>query len=225
MKYAIALVTPILVLLCGCSTTPKHTETGFLSNYSNLQLSNEYPDARIYVSPAFSKDDFAKIKKIYIAPFEVWLSQDAMAFLGSQHISQSSQYFYNALANKLGDDFQIVSDMGPETLGVRGAFTDVKLNSPSISPTDILPFKVVMNAGNLAYLEATGQQDLVTQVGIEVEFSMTSLNNIVFAMTSVKTLDTTVDKGVDGNIQAMKLVIDKWVDNFAKALNNAKKNK
>lgn len=221
MKYC------FLVLLCsaaltGCNSTPKHTQSGFLTSYDQLEASKEYPDARIYVSPTFDKARFGNLDNVYIYPFEIWLKPEALTFLGSQQMPLATAYFHQQLRAKLGVHYTIVEAMEENTLGIRGAFTNVSLTSPGMSPTDVLPFKVVMNAGNLAYLEATGQQDLVTEAGIEVEFTLDTEDNVVFAMTSVKQLDLTVDKGMEGNVQALKNVIDIWVDNFVTALEKAR---
>ena len=216
--FKIGLVLLTFFVIQGCGSTAKHRETGFLSNYDQLEPSKEFKDARVYLAPAFSKETLAKVDKIFIHPFELWLTQEHLSFLGTKQLAELTGYFHAELANALSPDYQLVDEMGVNTLGIRGAFTEIKISEPELSPTDFIPFRVVLNAGNLAYLEATDQQDLVTQVGIEVEFTHEQPDKRVLAMTSVKTIDTTVSQGVEGNIQAIKLVLDTWVESFVKRL-------
>ena len=216
--FRLGLLAFVFVVIQGCGSTATHRETGFLTNYQQLEPSEEFENARVYLAPDFNKEKLAKVDKIFIHPFELWLTEQHLAFLGSQQVAELTGYFHTELVNALSPDYQLVEEMGPNTLGIRGAFTEIKISEPELSPTDFIPFRVVLNAGNLAYLEATGQQDLVTQVGIEVEFTHEQPDKRVLAMTSVKTIDTTVSQGVEGNIQAIKLVLDTWVNNFVKRL-------
>ena len=112
----------------------------------------------------------------------------------------------------------MVNEAGAGILSIRGAFSAIKITQPELSPTEFIPFRVVLNAGNAAYLSVTKQRDLITQVGIEVEFKLGKDSPPVFAMTNVKTLDTTVSNSKSGNLEAVKVVLDTWIDNFVEKL-------
>lgn len=217
-RLAAVLLIGLVSLMQGCASTDEHTQSGFLSNYERLQPDNRYDNTRIYVDSSFDREDMAKVTKVYIHPFELWLTQESLPFLGSQQVAELTGYFHTKLSEALAPNYTLVDRMGWNTLGIRGAFTHIELSSPEMSPTDLLPFRVVMNAGNLAYLEATGQQDVVTQVGIEVAFTHNRPGKVILEMTSVRQLDSTVDKGVEGNIQAIKQVLDTWIMNFTAKL-------
>ncbi len=203
--------------LAACSST-QHTETGFLSNYEQLQTSQQFSDTRVYIAEGFDGQALAKFNKVYIAPFEVWLDKDRTAAVGSSNLQNALSYLNQRLHNAISPYYDIVTQPAPDVLTIRGAITRVEITEPELSPTDFIPFRVVLNAGNAAYLAATSQQDLITQVGIEMEFSTSNPREVLFAMTAVREMDTTVLDNEGGNAQAVKQVFDEWADNFAKRL-------
>lgn len=221
MRSRIALgwvLACVFLMLSGCKSTSKTTKTGFLGDYSELAPSSSYPNTDVFISPDFNRDLLAKINKVHIQDFHLLLPKQSASLIGSSQLQDVVVYFSETLKNRLADDYQIVDGAATDVLSIRGALTNININEPEMSITDVLPFRVVINAGNAAYLEATGQQDLITQVGLEAEFTMGELNRRVFAMSAIKKLDTTVDEGAEGNVQAVKQVIDTWINNFVSAL-------
>lgn len=215
LNYAAMLLAVLLsIVLSGCSSTAKQTQTGFLSNYSQLQTSEEFDDAKVYLASGFNRQTLGAVEKIHIVPFEVWLPASDAAMVSSDQLTKLILYFHTSLTAALSNHYQMVEQASPDALTIRGAFSAIEITQPELSPTDFIPFRVVLNAGNAAYLSATGQQDLVTQVGIEVEFKMGEEGAPVFAMTNVKTLDTTVSDTKEGNLEAVKQVLDSWIKNF-----------
>ena len=158
------------MFLSGCSSTTEHKKTGFLSNYEQLTPSTEFEDAKIYKAPGFDGPALASVQSIHIEPFEVWLKRDNLTPLGSEQIRLLVGYFHRSLESALSPYYEIVDTPDENSITIRGAFSSIKVTEPELEPTDFIPFRVVLNAGNAAYLEATNQQDVVTQVGIEVEF-------------------------------------------------------
>lgn len=217
-RHLFALLTLVSLALTGCGATPEHSETGFLSNYEQLQPSKEFNDANVYIASGFGGEELANVQSIHILPFEVWLKADDLLPLGSEQLKNIVSYFKASLGQALSPEYQIVDEARQDTLTIRGAFTSIEVTEPELLPTDFIPFRVVLNAGNAAYLEATDQQDLVTQVGIEVEFLLGQSSTPVFAMTSIKKLDTTVSEGKAGNTEAVKAVLDTWIRNFVSKL-------
>lgn len=215
LRFLVIYVALLAVtILSGCTSTPEHLETGFLSNYDELKTSEEFEDARVYLAPNFSRGTVGNIEKIQVVPFEVWLQANDAAVVSSEQLTKLVLYFHSALNAALSNNYQMVDTPGPDTLTIRGAFSAIKIAQPELSPTDFIPFRMVLNAGNAAYLSATEQQDLVTQVGIEVEFKIGAEASPLFAMTNVKTLDTRVNNSKSANLDAVKQVLDNWVENF-----------
>jgi hypothetical protein len=211
---AVFSIIALAALTQGCTSTPQHKHTGFLASYDNLRPSNEFADVHMYTAPGFDKSQLLKINKIHVEDFELWLQSEQLQLLGSAQINDVVVYFAERLRSSLSDYYQIVETADAETLTIRGAFSDIQVSTPDLSPTDFIPFRVVLNAGNAAYLHATDQQELISRVGIEAEFRMGEDKQLVFAMTSAKELDSTVSDNPEGNTQAVKKVLNTWVDNF-----------
>lgn len=215
-KQALA-ITGILILgffTQGCTSTPKHINSGFLDSYDKLQQSEEFTNVLVYTAPGFDKNKLLNIKKIYVEDFELWLQQDQLHVLGSEQLAGIVVYFSDKLRKSLSQYYQIAETPDAETLTIRGAFSNIQVSSPDLSATDFIPFRIVMNAGNAAYLQSTDQQDLLSRVGIEAEFRMGQDKQLVFAMTSDKELDSTVSNDPAGNTEAVKKVLDIWIENF-----------
>lgn len=138
--------------------------------------------------------------------------------MNTQQLAQLQQHFYLKLTKGLAKYYQIVDEADSETLIIRGAFSRLKLSEPGLSVTDFVPVRIVLNAGNSAYLVATSQQDLISEVSIEAEFLLGDDKVRVFAMTITRELDVTVSDANNGNVAAVKEVLDLWAANFIKTI-------
>ena len=216
------LVMTLSYLLTGCASTNNQQGSGFLSNYQQLKPLENYPNTSAYKADNFDNQYLKALNKIHIQPFEVWLNQDNLAGVNIQQMTNMVSYFQQQLKDKLSAHYQVVAVPDADTLTIRGAFTKAKTQSPDLSALDILPFRIVMNAGNAAYLTATGQKDVVTEVAIEAEFIEGKSNEVLFAMTANKELDSTVADSAEGNTEAVKQVLNEWATNFAKHIASVK---
>ncbi len=126
------------------------------------------------------------------------------------------QHFYKRLTNGLAKYYRLVDNADDETLIICGAFSRIKLSKPSIGVTDFIPVRIVLNTGNSAYLAATNQQDLISEVSIESEFLLGANKEQVFAAAASRELDVTVTQEKEGNLVAVTQVLDIWADNFIK---------
>ncbi|MGB0898496.1 MAG: DUF3313 domain-containing protein [Psychrobium sp.] len=209
-------VVAFSLLLSACSSTPKKVNSGFLGDYSQLKVAPDNENLRTY-----QRDDFklSNVKKIKVVPFEIWLEQTAKEpnlRVNTQQLAQLQQYFYQRLTDGLGKYYNLVEEADDETLIIRGAFSRIKLSKPSIGVTDFIPVRIVLNTGNSAYLAATNQQDLISEVSIESEFVLGADKERVFAVATLSELDVTVTQEKDGNLEAVTQVLDIWADNFIK---------
>jgi hypothetical protein len=198
----------------GCTSTPKHINSGFLDIYDKLEPLEDYPNVLTYKAPGFDRQQLRNTKKIHVEDFELWLQPGHLQVLGSEQLADVVKYFGEQLRKSLSEYYQIVETPDAETLTIRGAFSNIQVSTPELSAADFIPFRIVMNAGNAAYLQSTDQQDLLSRVGIEAEFRIGENKQLVFAMTSVKELDTTVSNYSEGDKEAVKTVLNTWIDNF-----------
>lgn len=210
------------LILTGCATTTNSNNSGYLNNYSQLVPLENYPNTFAYMARDFDDQYLRATQKVHIQPFEVWLDENNLEGINLGQMTDFIGYFQTQLKQQLMTHYQVVDTPDENTLVIQGAFTKAKTQSPDLSAADILPFRIVMNAGNVAYLKATGQKDMVSEVGIEVKFTQGVSNRLLFAMTANKELDVTVEDSVSGNSEAVKKVLLEWATNFAKHIRKVK---
>jgi len=208
-----------LILLSGCASTTKHQQSGFIKNYDDFVTSTNYDNTKIYRAKGFGRESIAKLKEIKLVPFEIWINPEPDSHFNPQQLVGLSRYFNNSLRTKLFENgFNVVEKVNVGTLTLRGAFTGVKFTSPELSATDFIPFRIVLNAGNAAYLKMSAQKDVITNVSIELEFLQGVDQQRVFALLATKSVDATIANSGEDNITAVQALLDHWADNFVEKL-------
>lgn len=206
----------LLLTITGCANNTTQKTTGFLSSYAGFIDSNEYDFTKTYTAKDFNAQSIAKIKDIRLEPFELWIGNNSHANFNPQQLGELSRYFHHQLSRELRNkNYRIIDETTATSLTVRGAFSNIKLDSPDLSPLDFVPFRIILNAGNSAYLKITDKKDVITALSIEVEFLQGLPQKRVFALIATKEKDATVAIDNSGNLPAIKKILDTWAINFA----------
>ena len=211
--------------ISGCINITDQQKSGFLKDYEGFVDVSDPDYTKVYKSKDFSIGDLASITKIKLVPFEMWVTPGSEAKFSKEQLTELSDYFNQQLAKKLTDNnYQVVERVGPSTITIRGALSGVKLDSPELSPLDFIPFRIVLNAGNYAYLHVVDKQDVTTKVSLEVEFLQGVRRQRILAAISTKHLDTTIaNSGID-NMKSVKYLLDSWADKFVNRLVGLREN-
>ncbi|RJE77876.1 DUF3313 domain-containing protein [Pseudoalteromonas citrea] len=229
MPSSRTLCTLMLCFFMSACSSLQHTKTGFLDNYELLKPSDEYPDTLLYRSAQFDKAQLQQISTIYLPKFEVWLTaNDNAEFLSvnQSHIVRLSNYMQSQLKKKLSSYYQVVTNkpvtLNDQVLTIKGAFTNIDFQETSLDVRDFVPVKLVYNAGKTAYLAATEQTEAVTSVSLESAFYMGNGVQPVFMMTASKQLESVVKANGAENVEAVKAILDIWINNFVTGMTNNK---
>jgi hypothetical protein len=212
--YVKGLFLITFLFMQGCASQLDNTQSGFLGDYSRLQESKEYDNSKLYIASGFDNKRLANIQKIKLEPFEIWLEPNLKATFNANQLAEIVHYFHRTMSEKLATNYQLVQKVDDNTLTIRGAFSGIKFFDPELSVTDFVPFRIVLNAGNAAYLMATEQKDIFTEISIETEFLLGTNSHRVFAMTATKEVGDTVNTNGEDNVKAVTRVLDIWIDNF-----------
>ena len=212
--YIKSLFLITFLFMQGCASQLDNTKSGFLGDYSSLQDNKKYENSKTYVESGFDNKRLASIQSIKLEPFEVWLDPNLKSAFNVNQVANFVHYFHKKMSEKLGDNYQLVQEADENTLTIRGAFSGIKFSDPELSVTDFVPFRIVLNAGNAAYLMATEQKDVFTEISIEMEFLLGTDSHRVFAMTASKEVEGTINKNGDDNVKAVTEVLDIWINNF-----------
>lgn len=209
----------ILVLLSGCTSTNVFKETGFLKNYEGFVESEQFDHTKVYRAKGIDKSALTQVKEIYVQPFEMWITPRPDAHFNYQQLVEISAYFHQSMLTRLRENnYEIVDKITSDTLTIRGAFSGIRLEAPELEVTDFIPFRVVLNAGNAAYLQVTDSKDVITKVSIELEFLKGKEQERIFAVMTSKFVDATVANNGSDNMKVVKMLLDNWVDRFVERL-------
>jgi hypothetical protein len=118
------------------------------------------------------------------------------------------------MRNNLSQEFATMGNRDEATISIRGVFTNVRVIDPEVGISDFIPIRLIINAGNAVYLKATGQKDVISSISLEAEFIDNKTKRRLFAMAATKELDATVTSDQEGNIRALKEVLDTWARNL-----------
>ena len=174
----VILVICSVILLNGCVNreVPKQ-KSNFLKNYSNFK---PIPHAEVAWFSRTQHFDYQKFKaydKIAFAPVELWLSKNEPYQIKDLKKQESiTHYFENAVKARLKENKQIVRPGTRDSLLIKLAITYLGERSPELDPLDILPFRIVLNSGEMAYLAATGKKVVIGEATVEAEFIDTNTN-------------------------------------------------
>ena len=124
--------------MAGCAA--KVQKTGFLSDYSKLQVESETKMRYLNVDKA------KQYKSFIIEPIQVYFhsQSEASKKLKKEQIQQLTQYMHDAIVKALGDKYPIETVPGPGVLRVRAAITDLKKTEPALN---VLPVTKLAGAG------------------------------------------------------------------------------
>ena len=220
MKVIIPIVLTSLIL-SGCANSLKQPEfkSGFLKDYRFFRVNPNTDNSWIRTKPGFRLTKLQQYKKIALNPIEIWLNPNESANIVDQKKqAELTAYFEEKIKEKVGERFEFVSPGTEDSLLIKIVLTNIQELEPALSPLDILPFKIVIMAGEQAYLLATAQKAVIGAASLEVEFVDTNTNrSFVAVIVNSKTDEVNVsDDNI--NIESIKLVVDQWVERLAKAL-------
>ena len=109
----------MMVTLCGCEDE-QQVKTGFLSDYSNLQVVSE--DTLRYL-PAKKLSGYSEF---IIEPVVIRFHANSKAKLSEKDLAHLKQYMFTAVHNAVTDSHRVATRPGPGVATVRIAITDIK---------------------------------------------------------------------------------------------------
>jgi len=203
------------LLLSGCMNITDQQTSGFLKNYEGFEDVYDPDYTKVYRSDDFTIDMIADMQRIKLIPFEMMVTPSPEANFSSQDLAELSQYFHKQMSTRLlANNYKIVDHVGPRTITIQGAFSGVKFDDPELMPTDFIPFRMVLNAGNFAYLQIADKSDVTTKVSVEIEFLKGVRRERILAAISTKYVDNTIANSGADNMTVVKALLDMWAEKF-----------
>lgn len=120
----------VAALLGGCAAKPN--QTGFLSNYANLEPVQGQENFLRYIAP---NNEIGNYSAVIVDPITVHFYDKSEAKdVKPADIKHLEQYFYEQLRKDLlAADFNVVTDPGPKIVRLRIAITNLKAGTPALN--------------------------------------------------------------------------------------------
>ncbi len=205
------------LVLGGCMNITDQQQSGFLKNYEGFEDVYDPDYTKVYRSENFTIDMIADMQRIKLVPFEMWVSEDST--FTQKELDELSEYFHKQMGDRLtANNYKLVKLTGPRTITIQGAFSGVKFDDPELMPQDFIPFRMVLNAGNFAYLQITDKSDVTTKVSVEIEFLKGIRRERILAAISTKYVDNTIANSGADDMTVVKALLDMWAEKFVDRL-------
>jgi hypothetical protein len=220
-KLALAAIMPVLAtaLLFGCAAKPveKNEYSGFLKDYSKLQLATTPSGTPVmrFISPELGKGNY---DKIYLEQPVLFLGKDQKptSQVSKETMDEIVQYLGNAQKSLLQRKLALATSPGPRTLHVRTAITAVRSDKEGLKPYEVIPVALVF----AAVTTASGARDQTTEIYIEGE-ATDSLTGEVMAEFVRKDAGPELENdSVKVTLKDMQPLLDKWTNEFYAQLKN-----
>lgn len=217
----------VIILLCslifGCSNRLQvpDSKSGFLKNYHLFKPNPYNENSWVRTTLGFDLQDLSEYQTIAIAPIEIWLQSGSQYQISDKNKQRRlTAYFEQQINEKIGDMHQIVPVGTKQSLLVKIAITNIEEKSPDIEALDILPFRIVMNAGESAYLLATNQKSVIGNASIEAELVDSDSGESLVAVIVNNSSGEINVADRETNIDSIKAIVDDWVGKLVNAINN-----
>lgn len=146
--YRIWIALLFIMTMAACATTGEPEQTGFLSDYSNLERSGD--DQWRYLS-----DKFVGYSKFYIEPVAILFERTEDPEFSNEELEQLKTYMRTSIIESLTEDdgYEVVSEAGPGVATFRLGISDI---DASIAALNITIYTKATGAG-LGGIAAEGE--------------------------------------------------------------------
>lgn len=220
MHKLLGLLVVILILTsCSSRLQIPDSKSGFLKDYHLFRPNPHNDNSWVRTKRGFKLEDLSKYDKIALSPIELWLNPDKPVQIKDKSKQKRlTTYFEEQIQAKFQNNLHIVPAGTKDSLLVRIAITNLEENTPELEVLDILPFRIVMNAGESAYRLAAKKKAIIGKASIEAEFVDTNTGKGLVAVIVNNNSDEMNVNDTPDNIDSIKVIIDEWVNKLVNAL-------
>lgn len=213
----------VLFLLGSCSGMPVKPiyPSGFLSNYTGFKENPKVNNAYYRKSDSFSIENFNDYTQLALAPVEVILAPgETLQISDRQSQKALTDYFSQQIEQKIAGRYQLVPVGTPNSLLIRIALTDIREQEIGMQLRDLIPtpVSVARTVAEKAYELSLAKKAVIAAASLEAEAVDTNTGESLVAVIVQRDSGQVYVDDKENNIDAVKQVIDVWVDRLTVAL-------
>jgi len=188
-------------------------ESGFLSDYSQLKPSDQFAALLMY------RDDSRKggYRKLLFRPVEVWRGADRrLEDVPEEDLQYLADALYDAVAERLGKSFEMVTKPGPGVLEIHMAFTlvttpesSIDFFSTAVPVRDLAPRQGELAEGTCRFVRDSALELELLDVPAAAPGTRRARNPVRAAFFDLRR-GTQTPKGTVESWQDVNAVFDKW---------------
>jgi Protein of unknown function (DUF3313). len=212
MKKTLLVGTLALGLLAACAskTVPTTQQSGFLSDYSKLQLVPNNDDNGMktyrYMNPNFKRSDY---NALMLDPVTIY--QKPGESITQDNINQVRQALSDSLREATVKQFNVVNQASKGTARISVAITGAEINGDGFKVTNLVPVSAVLTLGAMA----TGLDNKHAVLLIEAKIS-DSLSGVILGQ-SVTELSSEKFRSEVKTKEQFQVLADTWVKSAVKS--------
>jgi hypothetical protein len=208
-------LTAAAVIVAACATTRQSRGTGeasgFLGDYSNLRKGEKGEPQLIYIRPDV---DWARYESIHIESVTIWRDEKTDD-VPDEEKQLLTDFFFHALHQQLGEDYEMVDAPGPNVLQLRAAITEAKGSKAVMNTiTSVIPQLRLLTT--IVGMSA-GTSVLVGKAGLEGEITDSVSGERLMAALDQRQGTKAVRGGVK-TWSDVKLATEYWAEQLRKRL-------
>lgn len=206
------------LLLGGCASAPPaaKTHSGFLGDYSLLKETTDSQGDKLMrgFNPRFDPKAY---RGMILEPVSFYPEPKASNDVSHETLTALRDYMNTHARERLGAAGMVTNKAAPGILRLRVAITSVGTEDASLEPYQYIPIAFVISAASDA---ATGKtQEAALFVEVDVSDSMTGERMFASVRSGRgEKLAKTSDSSGKVTVDALKPLLDKWLDNAIKEM-------
>jgi hypothetical protein len=195
VKQWVSRVLIVMVfVMAGCASTqqaggPRRDvqESGFLEGVYPLMKEGEKGQAlRVYRNPRVDSLAVTAYDKVLVDQVTIFYGPESkLNDVPEEELQNLATMFGAELADKLSNDYQLVSEPGPKTLRIQAAITDADETSTALKAASFVPIPLGVPGAKAALLKATematGKPVFAGEVTAEMKLTDAQSGDVLFA--------------------------------------------
>jgi len=200
-----------------------HEFSGFLGDYKNFKV-NPKTKALVWIKPPHQDlSHLNKYDSVILSPIEMWMDSDTYRGIDPNELKLITDYFFVRLGKNLRPNYKVVNKPGPNVMHMRIAITGVKKNKPNYAEVyNLIPIKLVWEAGNAAYRKVAGKEVDIYEASLELEIRDSETGDRLVAAIDKQQSSKYISEKDEDSWLPIQEILDYWAQTIRTRLDESR---